>query len=1109
MTPISNWEPIIGLPDTLEKLLKGTEINNSFRETDVNDTLKDTMESSYSFLYRMQQDSVNYSRHHFQTREFLLTTTYSDIQTGLKTYGDMLIELEKSENPDKNEISKLKRILAEFGEVRFGDLYLDSKRRVSVNIDHDIIPPETKEIFRRSSFYRTDLSMGTLLNNSKIFREIPVAIIDNEVRMDISVYPLEQGTKIIFNHMNAKDLYNTKESQIFHDICILFIPNTNIEVSVYDKDMILSGIIPLSNLKMDKKGSYFMTVKGQGEKHSSHLIPVNKVNETNMFIFDVDKRLKELVNSSKVNNFEVSIIFFQDLFKYDFKGISNDNTVSTRMRGYYINDNYIEKAESEFFIPKINGNILYMPIPEDNILVMKAVYVDSKVDRYEPSYGCSVNLHYPNIYQINDIKQEKGDKYQIYFFYKEMPEIKYTSITDFYWDYLMFRYNNKYSLEEVINKVYFRDTDYNINQFLKLSEDELSSLDTEKMNLNDDYLNIFYSLFEKMLEYSDYRYNYGTPDFIDNYKGDEIPLQYKISKMMEFIRADWKVLPEYVKKERRKETLFHFFTNTINLSGRFRRSTRLEDREHTPISFASECILADASNPNSLLVSDSKSYDKENEVFIDDVKILLPNVKVGDYVELKNLTDRYVFAFRNHGEDMLKMKVYIDGLLCSDIVTVNSLGTDYLYLPTNAVSENSYIMMELEWSMDDTFIQTLEFTDNAEWKTVHIVENEHIEYTMNDILIKLNGSTLNKDNYTLQLIRHEIPYSMYDENHKIENKYGIVTDINIQLTNVDISSSVSVDVIVNKTSFFAYGVAKRNGYPRFDLTKIKLKHDVSRARLYYNGRLAPSNTFRSINSAGREYIQSRIFCETGDEYLFEYSPYTKEVICEMTEFDPNEVIDFSKYIDKPLDPEYYEVFVNGRRLGLPNIFKIGPYHTAFRGVKSKYLLSIFEKERDFEYFGYSKVLKDGEEFFYTINNLFEESFISEREIKLIIDVYIEKIKHEDVIIEPNNLIESPITYDIESGLIEEMKIFFFEELLPLGLGNPDEVQFNKAYFSEVFPNFTKEFLVEGEDDNPDVIYLNPDVTARIYNAETNEYEIIDTKDVDPEKSFVMLMGEAE
>lgn len=1102
MAPLKNWDPVLGLPDTLEKLLKETEINNSFRESAVTDTLKDTMESSYAYLYRMQRDSVNYSRFHFQTREYLLNTTYNDIQKGLKENGDKLMELEKSENPDLDEIARLKRILAEYGEVRFGDIYLDEKRRVCINIDHDIIAPEVKEKFRTSSYYRSYTNLVTLTQNKSLFREIPVAIIDGEVRTDIMVYPLEQGTKIVFTHMTAKDVYNRQESQIFHDTCIMCIPNTVIHFVTSSKNDLLTGKIS-STIKSDKykTGMYFMSI--MGSKKSTQLIPCEVSDMEITFVLDT--KTKSLLESGD-SEFTVSLIFFQDLHCYDFT-MEADGTIPSKIKVYSSLEKYEEIPESKLFIPTIDGSVTPMPIPEENVLVFKSVYNGTMVDHYEPVYQCGVNLYYPNIYQIDDPNQKIVDRYRVYFFYKDLNDIKYTPLFDFYWKYLRSRFKDRYTMEEVLNKIYFREDGYLINELIDENEPNPDILNLRELSA--DALESFYSLFEKMLEYQDYKYKYSTPDFISEYQGDNIPLQYKIARMMEFIKADWKVLPEYVKKERHKETLFHFFTNTINLSGRFRRSTRLEDREGTKELFAISVKLTSETNENALLVVDKKNYDKENEIYIDDAKLGLSSVVVGDYVEATNLTNRYVFAFKNPGDDFLAMKIFIDGILCTDVVTVHSLGMDYLYLPVNMVNENSYIMMELEWTADDPQVETIEFPNNEVWQTIHLIEDYRVEYTMNDIVLKVNGITLDEDTYTVKLRRHEIDYSMEDERREIENKYGIVTDVSIQLTNVKETFPLMVDIIINKTSFVSSGVSVRNGYPRFNLSSLKLNPDRMYARMYFNGRITPLNTYRLIDSQGRSYVQSRIFFQKGDQFFFEFSPYAKEMICQMEEFDPNEILDLSNYIDKPLDPEYYEIYVNGRRLGLPNVFAFGPKNTVFRGVKSKYLLTIYEKERDFEYFGYSKIMKDGESFFYTVNDLTNEPFITVRDLDVIIDKYIEAVKHEDAIILPNDLTEEKITFTIENGLIEEMKIFFFEELLPLGLGDPDTVQFNKAYFSEVFPNFTKEFMIEGEDDDPDVIYLNPDITARIYNRETNEYEFIDTAEADDDKAYVMVTGESK
>jgi hypothetical protein len=1099
----NTWKPYEGLPHTLEELLKETEINNSFVDSAVTNQLTSTMESSFAYLYKMQKDSVRFKQYHFQTREFLLNTTYSDIQNNLKIFGDQLMELEKQEDPDPEEIAKIKRKIADLGEVRFGDLYLDEKRQVSIMVDYDILDSDTRERFRVSSYYKEETPLTTLIKEKNIFRMIPIAIIDSEVKMNIKIKPLEQGTKIIFPDMSAKDVYTKIESQQFHDVCIFFIPNAYVGFANATSKDVLTGKLPIiSGMdKLEKPGLWFSAIDCGDSQ--SHLIPTTI--EDGYMNLELDNATKELV--SDVTSISIAAIFIQNMRVHNY--CSSDGTVPVSLKTYTTEEEQDKIPESEFFVPSYDGNVLPMPVPEDKFFIFKAVYDGTTVGYYEPSYETTVTLYYPNIYRISDINLAADSRYRVYYFYEEMSDIRYTPLFDFYWEYMKYHYDNKLSIEEIINTVYFNKEGYDLNY--SVSDKETDPKTLAKKKLTGDMLTDFYSLFEKMMEYCDYKYEYGTPDFMTQYVGDEIPLQYKIARMNEFIKADWTTLPKYVRNEKKTGKLYHFFTNTINLKGRFRRSTRFEDHESTPFMFADGCVKCDASDPNAFLVVDSASYDITYEVNINDVKWILPSAEVGDYVSFTNLDDKYVFAFKNDsGTKSLDLKIFIDGIICSNVSVVHSLGVDYIYLPVSMIGENTYIMMEREYTMATPQVVELSFTDAYEWKTIHLIEYENLQYTMNDITVYMNNEILDKDSYTGKLARTQVDYFMEDKRHEVVNKYGIVTDVNIQLSGIK-EFPATIRVVINKRSFISYGVANRNGYPRFDLTSLAIAPDVKQGRMYFKGRLAPKETFRLVTSAGRNYIQSRVFCEKGDSYFFEFSPYAKEVVCEVDEFDPDEIFDFSKYIDKPIDPEYYEVFVNGRRLGLPNLFAFGPYHGVFRGLNSKNSLVIYERERDFEYFGFSKVEAGFDEdslFFYVPNDLLHHSFMTEAEAKKIVNRYIETVKNPNAIIKENEISEEPITFDIEDGLLEEMKIFFFEELLPLGLANSDTVQFNKLYLSEVFPNLAKEFLVEGEEDDPDTIYLNPDVTARIYDSQTNDYEIIPTSEADPEKEFVMLMGES-
>ena len=1106
MAAVSDWDPITGLPATLEKLLEETEINNSFLESSTTEELLDVVESSYNNLYKMQDDAIKFEMFHYQTRQFLLDTTFNDIQLKLREYGDELVELERTGSDNIERINELKRLLADLGETRFGDLYIESnynRRDVCLNVPFDIVEIDNQLEFRQSDLHNKNISISDIIANKRMFNYIPIVIIDGVVKNNLLLKPIDQGTRFTFPDMNARDVYNTLTSQNFHDICVIFVDNDNTRFIEVTKEQLLSGNIPFTR-NYKHKGVEFISVYSASTRTGTRLIPtVYSEDGLTLSLTDTDRNNIE----STGDDFTVVRWFFKDLKRFIFTSNSVRGEVTTGMK-YYYGDEREDVWEGKFFIPvDDDGKYYELPIPEKNIFILKGT------DGYNvPTYQCGVKLYYPNIYKIDDPNANEDSKYEVYYFYQDFDTIHYTPLFEFYWEYLQHRFKDggiNIGMEDVINKIYFRDEDAHINYSISVSEPDpsIATLRDPSPIIVDE----FYYLFDKMLEYMDYRYLYGTPDFFTYYEGEEIPLQYKIARMMEFVRSDWKNLRSYVKRQNKKSTIYHFFTNTINLADRIRISNRREQKEdNNYIIFSSDIERTTSSDINAVRVVTNETTDYDNEICIKDAIIHIPNITDGEYVKYTDLRKRYVFTFKNDKITPLSLKVYIDGLLCGDIITTRSLGMEYVYIPVDMVSENSYIMIEIEHGADYLKEIPLTFNNSTEWKTVHLVEDEEMSYTMNDICIYQDGELISdKSLYTVKLIRNEVAYDMIDERHGVTNKYGIVTDIKVQMTHVDVNPSSDITLIVNKTSFIAYGRADRNGYPRFSISDIKRAPDIGYARMYYNGSLVPPSAFRLVNSTGRIYFQSRIFCETGDNYFFEFSPYCKDIVCEMDEFDMDSPLDLSKYIDKPIDPEYYEVYVNGRRLGLPNVFAFGAHNAVFKGLKSKNLLVIYEKERDFEYYGYSKVFKEGEYYYYDPADLVKENFVTKQEVQLIIDNYIEKVKHKDAIILPNEDVEEKISFNIETGLVEEMKIFFFEELLPLGLGNPDTLQFNKQYIEEVFPNFAREFM-QDSGDGEYVVFLDPDVSARIYDIDTNDYEIIQTSEVeDTEKAFVMISGESK
>lgn len=1091
MASISHdWPRDRDLPQTLQSLLNETIINNSFDNKDTTDQLIHTMESAYAHLYRYQKDTVPFADFHYQTREYLLTTTYNDIQSGLKRYGDELMELEKENPKDEKRIAELKRLIADLGEVRFGDLFLDNYRRLCVEVPYDMIEVSVREAFRRSPLYRKDLSLSEIGENDKMFYRIPIVILDHKVRTDVLVRPIEKGTRFTFLNTKATDLYTNIEAQKFHDVHVMFVENiffhqcivegSNLNILRREDSCVPFSIVDFQQKMMNRiknrEGILFCSIDDSKNGHTYWM--ECSISDTGI-AYDGNEIVSDLI-SAETDHLVVNLWFCNHMYRHVYYDHNGD--VPT----YKLKDLEAEggiRAAGGFFIPTENQIPFKMPIPEDKILVTKKIPSTENADgpyEYQPVYETGVNMHYPNFYQVTDTSMKDGDLYRVYFFYKKESGMTYTPLCAYYAEYLKLHYNYKFTLEEILNMVYFRLSGYDKNFYL--IENHGATSEGYPGLIEGAALNQFYAMFERLLEYMDYDYMYGTPDFMDDYTGADIPLQYKIARMREFVRADYHTLMDYVHREQDKTHLLHFFVNTIELRNRLRRSTRNEN-PHKRVAFAREYEVVDPGKVGSFKVVDDDNYNPEKEIHIEDVKILLPDVALGNYVMPSDLVDHYVFTFKNPSKtDVLPIKIYIDGLLIVNYTMIEVFGMEYIYIPARMINDDSYIMVEIDKEMANAQRVPITAPNNTTWIECHFLNTPGLTYTMNDVVLRdENDNVIDKSEYELVLSDNAINYDMVDERNKKTNEYSRVTDVKVKMLKGPFPRNVII--VLNKISFIKSVIASRRGYCRFDIKGLCVNPDVRLTRMYFNGRLVSPMFYKTIKHCGKEYIQTRIFCKKGDEFLFEYAPYAKDTIIEIAEFNQNDPFDFSDILDKPVDPEYYEFFVNGRRLGHPNIFEFGPHHGLFRGLVSKYLLAIYQKERDFEYFGYEMINMDPSEstyhYYFEPIDLIENKFMTDEEKEKLLDIFIDHVKHPDAIIKPNQDLEDPIEYEVANEVMADLQIFYFEEILPLTLGDPNSLQFLQEFITKIYPYTTA--IYEQEHDNTKVVFLDPNITVRVHD----------------------------
>jgi len=308
--------------------------------------------------------------------------------------------------------------------------------------------------------------------------------------------------------------------------------------------------------------------------------------------------------------------------------------------------------------------------------------------------------------------------------------------------------------------------------------------------------------------------------------------------------------------------------------------------------------------------------------------------------------------------------------------------------------------------------------------------------------------------------------SKYDEDeYEIETtmasrpvKYTRMEHFNVR----PISSSVlNTDIIMcisKSPKSITITVTENDEYLVIPLYNHNFKFDSEYIRVYVNGRLLGRSRYRfSIEDSVAQLSFLKSF-QKGDTITIDITPYKyREVYYQSTLNEELNVVDLHGYIDKPFDIRYYDVYLNGRKLSLNNIFAISPWKIAIVNRKSIYGLRIFEKERDYEYYGTEF---NSTEYLYTLDDLFNAPFITNDEKNAIIDKIIDEAKDKNLTIYPNINIEDAFDSDGSNADLAYIDQFYLDELIPKTYANPDKLQYSQSSITIAYPVITSKYLID-------------------------------------------------
>lgn len=903
-----------------------------------------------------------------------------------------------------------------------GNMYLDKLIYANFDVDYDLIHVYDREEFRRSKFYLSRFKLEDMIANPDIFYKIPIVIIDDKVIWDYTIRVTKDCTSFTLpfrRNFVLKDERNEETDDVIY-------VDHKVQVLVVDNCY-------YERIKLNNSNIYFNPIADIFKIRKS-ILSYNKTHDGVMMCsihypneggkgYELGSPLIPLEDDGEFYTARIPHSFSNEMFTY-----SRDYYVSIwfveglyKKTFYTGNDYTIAREEgADLFVMEESPSVPFKsPIPVQDFMVFKTdVEKDTKLLVKNTE---TLEVHYPNIYRIIDPEMKPGDKYEVYYFYHREEDLQYTVLFDFYFMFLLNKFEGL-SLEKIINDIYYDTADYG-----EYTEEQIAE---------------FKDTFQKIYDYQYFHHQYGESDFLHRYVNiegneDKEPIEYKDETLKQWIKVQPWVLRDYVLEQKKLGASYHLFTNTLDLPSRLRRNTEMEMKDH------------------------SRDFEEE----------------------------RYVFAFNNEKDFpiLLEARVFVDGIFVNDLYQERHLYMDYFYIPKDMVTDDSYIEIEIFPSY--AFSQNVFFENMDDAKEISLLDHDDdIFPTISDIY---------PEDFEELPFTHRYDITFFDITEHYDRGDFLVEPVDkrrkpIKFTRLNTFTikpnseeviGVPLSLNINKCPNGMEVYIDQDGYPYMEIIERKFRFHIEYIRVYKNGRLLPRCRYDFFSTFATPRLMIYDWCSVGDLIYIDVTPYRYKEIYYQEELQPTDtLIDLRDKITKPFDIRYYDVYLNGRKLSLNNVFSITPWEITLVNLKSIYNLTIYEKERDWEYFGldYKENI-----YYYSIDDLFNTGFISDEEKNKLIKQIIDKNKDRRLNIYPNENIEVRQDYT-DNRKYAEVWVFYFCELIPKTYVNPDRLQFKKDImefdYHFVYETYKKEAIDAARDDMerkrkefyPEAICLDPD-----------------------------------
>lgn len=691
-----------------------------------------------------------------------------------------------------------------------------------------------------------------------------------------------------------------------------------------------------------------------------------------------------------------------------------------------------DKKVHTLFIPekRVNNNIVAI----ENFITIKYNAGGNcflSTTKYEP-----INTNYPLLqgdcnrvsYRMFDIVQRETNTMMYLYFYKENKDKYYDkrkphidALTKYLCKLVRIDYSEMYHTHE-------HDPNGQSVYFKHIMPEEFFIREMMK------YVSGIHNFIDKLIGTYYFDFTYSEKEYLKSTK-PPFHTDYRVEKFFELIKKDPSYFKDYINDTTTPQYKYTVPVSTLDLPSRLRTNTN-QDIPDLNIDLGEAYLFKYV----------AKEYDVINKhdnfvIFVDG--------------ELLNV-DEMIVAFRKNTYYIYIKKNKIKPNSVIELNRYMTIGNDILEdesLRFTLQRTDDFFVFDLKESkylgeidLDDIFI--------IDVATKEIVSNNNFEfYIMHNGEKIVIGPNIGADNITDVI------------NNRILVKFMKFDKLYIRS---DVGSSLHRELSIGiGHSFNRFGIQIT---PSFDVKyEIPREFDVAiykpeKLITFVNGRYFPLQfiVYNEVDATNvsepktKTYIEFKTIPPANAYINLLITPFTYKIEYIKDVIPDGFHLDLSNVLSKPFSLDYYDVYVNGRKLNRSNIVALSPNKIKLFNLQSRKNLIILERDRDVEFFS----LKNFNDYFE--NEVFKESSLPNIYLYNILEDIVNTQLGDDF----KNYVNEGITDDepIVGGRVFKPQaefLFYTNVILPEGVTKPNTFsvdlenirkKYNKVYIDYVSGN---------------------------------------------------------